>query len=48
MNQRIKGAHNPERATSMRLCHGVFGANLQYLLLSSTNPSAKPTDLNNV
>ena len=50
------GAHNPERATSMRSCHGGFhgpvnflndfGLNFQYLL-NSTNESAKPTDLKN-
>ena len=48
------GAHNPERATSMRSCHGVFtdqflfgtvlALNLEYLL-NFTNQSAKPTDL---
>ena len=48
------GAHNPERASSMRSRHDiftgqfifrtVFGANFEYLL-NSTNQSAKPTDL---
>ena len=48
------GARNPERGTSVRLCHGVFtdqfiflngvGANFEYLL-NSTSQSAKPTDL---
>ena len=51
---RLSGAHNPERATSMRSCHGVFtgqftfitvfSANFQYLL-NFTNQLAKPTDL---
>ena len=51
---RLSGAHNPERATSMRSCHGVFtdqfifrtvfSANLEYLL-NFTNQLAKPTDL---
>ena len=50
------GAHNPERATSMRSCHGVFtrrtrlflewfSANFEYLL-NSKNQSTKPTNLN--
>ena len=48
------GAHNPERATSMRSCQGVFtdqfifstvlAPNFEYLL-NSTKQSAKPTDL---
>ena len=48
------GAHNPERATSMRSCLGVFtdqfifrtvfSANFEYLL-NFTNQLAKPTDL---
>ena len=51
---RLSGAHNPERATSMRSCHGVFtdqfifrtvfSANFEYLL-NFTNQLAKPTDL---
>lgn len=48
------GAHNPEKATSMYSCQGVFinqvifksdfGANLEYLV-SPTNQSANPTEL---
>ena len=48
------GAHNPERATSTRSCHGVFtdqflfgtvlALNFEYLL-NFINQSAKPTDL---
>ena len=43
------GAHNPERATSVRLFYGVFTENGLCVnfecLLNSTNQSAKPTDL---
>ena len=51
------GAHNPERVTFVRPCHGVFtdqffflecfGVNFEYLL-NSTNQSAKPTHLKRI
>ena len=49
-----KGTHNPERATSMHLCHGVFTdqfifrtvlAQIFEYLVNSTNQSVKPKDL---
>ena len=48
------GAHDPERATSMRSCRGVFTdqfifrtvlARILNIFLNSKNQSAKPTDL---